>query len=88
MVAPGRGMAPPIVARTDGFADVSSMDAVIRDLESRYDRLNAWRKNPGSDVAREKLLSSDVFGGADDGRRRRKKQLLEELSDERRTLQV
>ena len=44
MVAPGRGMAPPIVARSEGFADVSSMDAVIRDLESRYDRPGA---NPG-----------------------------------------
>ena len=81
-----------------GYADVSSMDAVIRDLESRYDRLQGLRQHPGTDVAKEKLLAQigmvdpvDAAASRDE-RRRLKKRLLRELDGEkdhlRKTLDV
>ncbi|KAK7237554.1 N-acetyl-beta-D-galactosaminidase [Aureococcus anophagefferens] len=81
-----------------GYADVSSMDAVIRDLESRYDRLQGLRQHPGTDVAKEKLLAQigmvdpvDASASRDE-RRRLKKRLLRELDGEkdhlRKTLDV
>ncbi|KAH8053528.1 N-acetyl-beta-D-galactosaminidase [Aureococcus anophagefferens] len=81
-----------------GYADVSSMDAVIRDLESRYDRLQGLRQHLGTDVAKEKLLAQigmvdpvDASASRDE-RRRLKKRLLRELDGEkdhlRKTLDV